>query len=616
MPSIKGSALILLATAANLAAAWPTVSKHAQLVTRGDDVAEEYDYVIVGGGTSGLTVGDRLTASGKFSVLVIEAGDYWDVTGFDPIRMYNITSEPSPALNDRTFFVGIGKGVGGSSLVNGQVWLRGTSDEYDAWKTLGGKGSDWDWKNLLPYFRKALSLNPPLPELAEKYHVKYDMSYWGDGEIEASFGTGKVADQTMIMYNAMAEFPGVTIPEDSGAGKSGLYYYPLAQDDQDFERSYARTAHWDGLERSNYQMVVGQHVDGINFGKKLTAEGVTFRPVGADADAKPVTVKAKREVILAAGAIHTPQILMLSGVGPKSHLEECGIDVKLDLPGVGANFQDHSYIPFIGYNWNNPPATNDTPPQGPGYGADGPPSLVSMTGLPVITPENYKSIASRFAAQDPRDHLPAHYTKEQVEGYRQQQRVFAKLMQSTNVVFNEIMLGGPGGSVQNLHPMSRGDVRLNPADITGTPLVDYRAGSNPIDLEIMVETVKMMRRFQTSEPLQQYEPEEFLPGPEVETDEQILDWVRDNVIPSVFHPVGTTAMMPRKWGGVVDNDLLVHGTKNLRIIDSGVQPVLIGATTCETVYAVAEKVAERILADAGECKGKKCKDNCKPKHKN
>lgn len=152
MPSLKGSLLVLLATTA---AAWPTVSPHLNIVRQADAVADEYDYVIVGGGTSGLTVGDRITEGGKYSVLVIENGEFHDETGFDPTRMYNITSQPSPELNDRTFFVGIGNGVGGSTLVFGQVYLRGTSDEYDAWAALSGDAeSTWNWDGLQPYFKK------------------------------------------------------------------------------------------------------------------------------------------------------------------------------------------------------------------------------------------------------------------------------------------------------------------------------------------------------------------------------------------------------------------------------------------------------------------------------
>lgn len=160
----------------------------------------------------------------------------------------------------------------------------------------------------------------------------------------------------------MSQVDGIEAPEDSGAGKAGLYYYPIAQDTS-YERSYARTAHWDGITRDNYEMIVGSKVSTVEFDDDLGATGVVF----ATGDAEPQTVKAKREVILAAGSIHTPQVLMLSGVGPKAHLEECGLDVKIDLPGVGSNFQDHHYIPTLSYEFANPP-TDEEPIQGPGYG--------------------------------------------------------------------------------------------------------------------------------------------------------------------------------------------------------------------------------------------------------
>ncbi|CAI4216870.1 unnamed protein product [Parascedosporium putredinis] len=560
MPSLKSTVLVVLSATANLVAAWPTVPKYAQLVNRADQVSDEYDYVIVGGGTSGLTVGDRLTENGKYTVLVIEEGEFHDVTGFDFSRMYNITSLPSPALNDRSFFVGIGKGVGGSSLVNGQVWLRGTIPEYDAWRTLGGsKAKDWDWNGLLPYFKKAMTLNPPTDEQVENYKILYDQSYWGDGEIQVSFSDGPASEQTMILYEAMSKVDGMTTPVDSGSGHAGLYWYPMAQDNVNYMRSYARTGHWDDLTRANYQMITGSKVSNIVFGHDMTATGVTFR-TGSDS-----------------------AILMLSGIGPADHLAEAGIDAKVNLPGVGANFQDHSYIPFIGYAWGIPP-NDEEPYYGPGSGPGAHPNLAAMMGLPVITPDKYQEIAAKYAAQGAADFLPSHYTAEQIEGYRQQQLIYAELMESDNVVFNEMMLSGPGGSVQNLHPCSRGDIRLNTQDP---------------ESEVMVEIVKFMRRFMTTGDLAQYAAVEFLPGPEVATDEDLLGWVKENLIPSVFHPVGTTAKMPRKWGGVVDEDLFVYGTKKLRIIDSGIQPTLIGATTCETVYAVAEKIAEKILAKAG-----------------
>lgn len=151
----------------------------------------------------------------------------------------------------------------------------------------------------------------------------------------------------------MAGMPGINIAEDSGAGENGLYWYGTSHIPGTRERSYARSAHWDIVPRDNYELIVGAKVDKIDFDEDLTATGVQFHSLNST-NATTHSVKARREVILAAGTIHTPQVLMLSGLGPAEHLENAGIDVKLDLPGVGSNFQDHSYIPFIGYTCKVP----------------------------------------------------------------------------------------------------------------------------------------------------------------------------------------------------------------------------------------------------------------------
>lgn len=142
--------------------------------------------------------------------------------------------------------------------------------------------------------------------------------------------------------------PGVTVARDSGAGENGLYWYSTSHDNKTLLRSYARTGHWDNVPRSNYEMVVGAKVNQIIFDDELGATGVQFLSLN-DTTAKPVVVSARKEVIIAAGTVHTPQILMLSGIGPRTALEDLGIPVKVDLPGVGSNFQDHSYIPSISY---------------------------------------------------------------------------------------------------------------------------------------------------------------------------------------------------------------------------------------------------------------------------
>ncbi|KAI9162882.1 Dehydrogenase xptC [Paramyrothecium foliicola] len=588
MSSVKIAVLTLLVAAGRLASAWPRPPLHARILEKSAEVADEYDYIIVGGGTSGLTVGDRLTENGQYTVLVLEYGQYHSQTGMHASRMFNITSQRNPELGNRQFSVGIGCAVGGSSIVNGQVMQRGTKPEYDAWKELGGPGSTWDWDNLLPYFRKGITLSPPKAEIAKEFRVKYNKEYWGtETPIYATYGNGRPANVTKLLYDAMASIPDMNIAEDSGSGENGLYWYSTSHIPGTNLRSYARTGHWDNVKRDNYELVVGAKVNRILFDDDLTATGVQFVPVN-NTSAQPRIVKARREVILAAGTIHTPQILQLSGIGPSAALEDVGIEVKVDLPGVGSNFQDHSYIPFIGFQWGVNPGG------AAGDGMVGSPNLLAQVGLPVLSPDNYEAITSKYEEQDPTSHLPESYTTEQIEGYRKQQAVYTRLLQAPDTTVNSMMMNGPGGSIQNLHPLSRGIVSLNPADPEGEVIVDYRAATNELDLEVMVENVRFMRRYMASDVFKPYAPREFLPGTTVRTTEQLISWVRNQIIPSVYHPVGTCAKVPREHGGCVDEQLLVYGTQKLSIIDASMMPTLVGATTQMTVYAVAEKAADLI----------------------
>ncbi|KAF2179010.1 GMC oxidoreductase [Zopfia rhizophila CBS 207.26] len=489
MDSIYGTALLLwLSASLRIISAWPQPAIKAQIRQDSSQLsADEYDYVIVGGGTSGLTVGDRLTVDGKFTVLVLEYGYFDTSVGMNPRRMFNITSEPSPGLNNRTFRVGVGCVVGGSSTVNGQVFLRGSKLEYDAWKELSGPNST----------------------------IRYNTKYWSkDAKIYATFG-GKPQPLMKNLFSAISKMPGMTVPEDSGAGEAGLYWYPISQDNVNFQRSSARTGHWEGLNRSNYEMIVGAKPNKINFdGDRAISVQYISRN---DSSTPPVTIKARKHVILAAGSIHTPQ----------------------DLPGVRSNFQDHSYIPNIAYSWGTTPNGIFVPRP---WCSMMPPNLAAMIGMPVS------------------------YTKELIEGYKQQQHVYAKLFRKKN----------------NLHPLSRGTILPDPDDIDKEMKVDYRASSNTLDTRVVIEIIKFMRRYMTQSDLKIYNATEMLPGAEMQSDEELMGWARGIIIPSVYHPAGT--------------ELGVHGVRGLSVVDASIMPTLVGATTSMTVYAIAEKAAGMIKA--------------------
>lgn len=216
--------------------------------------------------------------------------------------------------------------------------------------------------------------------------------------------------------------------------------------------------------------------------------------------------------------------------------------------------------------------------------------------LRVIAPDSFEKIAASYEAQDPAAYLPNNSHPTLVAGYKAQKAALAAAMRSHNTGFYNLFLhGGPEeGSIVDVHPISRGTVHINPQDpIFSEPVVDYRALTNPADLDILVEFTKFTRRYFATKALAPFQPVEIQPGTSVTTDAQIRAFVRNSVSASTFHPVGTCAMMPLELGGVVCQDLLVHGVKKLSIIDASIIPTIPGAYTQQTVYAIAEKVSLR-----------------------
>ncbi|KAF6819345.1 Pyranose dehydrogenase 1-like protein 3 [Colletotrichum sojae] len=608
----------------------PRSIAHTKLLARAEDVKAEYDYVVVGGGTAGLTVADRLTEDGEHTVLVVELGFFDNSTsvntvstGFASYRntshLFSFPSVPQEGLNGRTFSVVGGVMLGGSSGVNALQCQRGQKEDYDRWGAYFSKCSDWSWEGILPYFKKAWNFHPPTPELVEQFDINYDESFWGNtAGIHASFPTF----HWPFLKNQVAayrEIDGVEYPADSGAGEPGVFWYPTSTDPSTMTRSLARKGHWDGIEaaRDNYETVTGQKVLKVLF-EGETAVGVSFVAAGATSADGAQTVRAKKEVILAAGAIHTPQILQRSGVGPKSLLDAAGIDVVVDLPGVGQNFQDHPHntgpvFEFTDFDIHPDPSdleTNQTfideakaefeaSRTGPLTIAAG--NAASFLPFSVIAPDTFEQITAAYEAQDPAAYLPEGTDATVVAGYAAQKKALAAAMRSRGAAFfNHFVRGADVESAYtNLHPLSRGTVEVDPADpFFGEPIVDYRAMSNPADVDVLVEYVRFSRRYFLETSLADFAPVETFPGANVTSFEGLSAALRGHINVSTFHPVGTAAMMPLELGGVVDEGLLVYGVQGLSVVDASIQPDLPGAYTQQTVYAVAEKAADLIKARA------------------
>lgn len=650
----------------SLSTAAPHTGRSSQrwhVIDHARDIAPEYDYVIVGGGTAGLTVADRLTENPNITVLVIEYGALSDSSlistvqggfrGFDAQFLYDIQSVPQVNLKNRTAAVLAGKVVGGSSAVNAMMAVRGTAQDYARWSQLSAAGDSntgevvslpkdisnskprvWSFDFLFQYFQKALDFVPPLPDVAKSAGIAYDTQYWGNASDTVKVGWPSFQfPGTSVQFEAFRSMPGVEFPEDSGAFQPGVYWFPSFMDPKTVTRSFAKTGHHDrAANRSNYHLLTRTKVeqimlekDHMNLFMNVTATGVRFtvnattaHPATGWNATGPTTrqptqfVGARREVILAAGGIHSPQILQLSGIGPRPLLSKANITTLVHLPGVGQNFQDHPMLTasFVLSNYSSVHPTsadlftnatfrawsdaawkaNRTGPQSLGVG-----NAAAWLPFPVIS-DRWKEISERLFNQNHADYLPPGTDDAVASGYANQMMSYAAALRKNDTAFyNHVLSGGANsGTLVMLHPLSRGTVNIDPVDpYNREPVVDYRALSNPLDAAIMADIIRYTRRYYMENPaFAQYGPVEVAPGDYVNSEEDLAMYLSDTLSPSEYHPSGTCAMMLRELGGVVDFDLKVYGTTNVRVVDASIFPTLPGANTCQTVYAVAELVSQ------------------------
>ncbi|KDN67756.1 putative GMC oxidoreductase [Colletotrichum sublineola] len=584
-------AALLTASCATNAYVIPREIKPSQLL-------QSYDYIVVGGGTAGLTVADRLAEDPETTVLVLEAADWGNMAdnllvrtsgrngSFTDLLWPGLQSVPQPNLNGRTGNVFIAKQVGGGSSMNAMVNMRGAAEDYDRWATLFGNEAqqgvaDWSWDGILPFFKKGLHFTEPPPELTDSFDsVKYDASYWGDSsDIYAGWPRFYYPGVTPLL-EAFKEIDGVEFPSDSGAGKAGVFWFPTLMDPRTVTRSYAGTGHYLNVNatRPNYHLLINTQVRRLLVDDELSATGVEF-PL---ANNTLLTVNAKKEVILSAGTIHTPHILQLSGIGPKKILEAGGIDVRVDLPGVGQNFHDHSSM--SGMNITRPYSI----------------ALTNLAGwLPfTVLSDKADELATKLEQQDFASLLAADADATVVAGFEAQMKLLAAQMRSKDTPFSRFQLiadHGAQGPVA-MQSFSRGTVNINTTDPLNTvPVIDYRALTNPLEADYFVESIKFLRRYNFETSLaSEFGPVEYVPGPDIVSDEDLKAYIAEAMSPTDYHPVGTASMLPLELGGVVDQTLRVYGVKNLRVVDASVMPMVPAANTCQPTYALAEKAAEII----------------------
>jgi len=547
---------------------------------------EVFDYIVCGAGTAGCLLANRLSAERAKRVLLVEAGGQDDYVwvhipvGYlycigNPRTDWMYATEPAAGLNGRSLRYPRGKVLGGSSSINGMIYMRGQARDYDGWGSGDGFGANpgWSWAECLPYFLK----HEDFYKGADAFHAAPGFDPTG----KRAGGEWRVEKQRLQWpildaFAAAAVEAGIPRVEDFNRGDNeGVGYFHVNQRHGirwNATKAFLRPA----LGRRNLQVWTGAHVERIVFDGK-GASGIEVAPLGGGEPMR-ATLSPGGEVVLATGSIGTPQILQLSGVGVPALLAAHGIDVRHPLPGVGENLQDHLQIRAV-------------------YGVEGVRTLNTM----AATLRGKALIALQYAwsRSGPMAMAPS-----QLGAFAKSRPNLAHPNLEYHVqplsldAFGEPLhpFNAFTASVCNLNPSSRGSVRIRGADPALAPRIapDYLASDD--DRVVAAESLRLTRRIVAQPALAAYRPVELKPGPQFESDDDLARLAGD-IGTTIFHPVGTAKMGPASDPlAVVDARLRVHGVERLRVVDASVMPTITSGNTNAPTLMIAERAAEWILA--------------------
>ncbi|EPS94895.1 hypothetical protein FOMPIDRAFT_1133514 [Fomitopsis schrenkii] len=589
------------------------------IVTSGQ-LADSYDYVIVGGGTAGLVLANRLSEDSGTSVLVLEAGDtgeavsnqidipsltYYDSLVGSPYD-WQYTTTKQPNAGDRAISWPRGKVLGGSSAINGMYLVRPSALEVNSWSSLVENGSIWNWDNLFGDMKKSETYTGPDSQVQSVVTIDVNKSSHGtDGPLHASYPAlvlPAVGQWTESLNNI-----GIATSEDPDGGEGwGAFIATSAINPSNWTRSYSKSAYLDPLPpRSNLAVLPNATVTKLVFQNAtggLQANSVQYASAKG---ATPSSVNVNKEVILAAGAIGSPQILMVSGVGPGDVLQAAGVSVNVELPGVGQHLQDHIYaevewkantetgLPMYNGNYSSGAPTESSPFLSFINSATG---YVNFSAL-IDAPQTYAQQIADAVDTSAATLVPSTYP-EVIEGYKAIYNLTAQKFLLSPIGHMEILLSVTANDVIGIeaalqHPFSQGRLYITSSDVFDAPVIDPQYLSHEADLTTLREGLRFCRELGNTAPLSANMGEEISPGLNVQSDEDWQNWLVDNVY-TEYHPSCSCAMLPQAQGGVVGADLKVYGLTNVRVADASVFPFEFSSHLMAQTYGLAEQAAELI----------------------